>query len=363
MLRQYFFRFKFWLRRNERIVSSIALIGGFLIDNLTLQRIDLLFENLILLSYIVVAGGAIILINLYHAGKITGRVSEWVKPLSIIAMQFAFGGLFSGFLIFYSRSASFGTSWFFILILSAIFLANEFLKGYFARLSFQVSLFFLALFSYAIFLVPIVTKRIGAVIFILSGILSLVLIYLFLRLLRLIIPVIINEHKKAFVWSIGSIFLIVNAFYFLNIIPPIPLSLEDVGVYHFVGRQGNDYVLLEEKREWYQLGLFYETAHVTPGESLYVFSSIFAPTELSTDIIHEWLYFDENNRRWVSTGEIRFPIIGGRDRGYRAFSEKTQIFPGFWRVDIKTPRGQTVGRIKFNIEEVSETPELETVIQ
>lgn len=351
-----------WVRRHERLVSSIALIGGFIIDNITLQRIDLLFENVVLFSYLVIAGVSIILMNLYHVGRISGKYAEWVRIISLIAMQFAFGGAFSGFLIFYTRSASIGASWFFLLVLSGLFLANEFLKGYFARLSFQINLFFIALFSFAIYYVPIVVKRMGTLVFLLSGVISLALIYAYIRLLRTIIPDLVNEHKKRLIAGIAGIFIVINIFYFLNLIPPIPLSMKDAGIYHYVAKQGDQYVTLDEEKRWYDFELFYETIRLTAGESAYGFTSIFAPTDLNTNIIHEWLYFDEIKNRWVSTGELSFNIVGGRDGGYRLFSEKT-VSPGFWRLDVKTPRGQIIGRLKFNVEEVSSTPELQSSIQ
>lgn len=356
-------KIKWWIRRHERLVSSIALIGGFVVDNITLQRIDLLFENIVLGSYLLIAGIAIVVSSLYHAGRIRGKYSEWVRILSLIALQFAFGGLFSGFLIFYTRSASIGASWFFLLVLVGLFLANEFLKGYFVRLSFQISLFFIALFSFAIYFVPILTKRIGAPIFLLSGVVSLLIIYGFLYILKLIVPEMIEGNKKIFIRSIGGIFIVINIFYFLNLIPPIPLSLKDVGIYHSVERRGEGYVVVDEVRPWWDFDLLYETINLSAGEPAYAFSSIFAPTNLSTTIIHEWLLFDEENRRWVSQSKITFPIVGGRENGYRVFSKREAIKLGFWRVDIKTPRGQIIGRVKFNVERSDEERILEEQIK
>jgi hypothetical protein len=73
--------------------------------------------------------------------------------------------------------------WPFFLILAAAFLANEKLKQQYARLYFQLSLFFLSLFCFTIFILPVVLHAIGPLIFLLSGAVSLALMYLFLRLL------------------------------------------------------------------------------------------------------------------------------------------------------------------------------------
>src|SRR5438046_3026621 len=60
----------------------------------------------------------------------------------------------------------------------------------------------------------------------------------------------------------------------------------------------------------------------SPGERVYVFSAIFAPSGLSTIIFHEWQHYDENTKDWVTTNTEQFPIIGGRDGGYRGYSFK-----------------------------------------
>src|SRR3712207_1946369 len=91
---------KRFLERYERHISSAALIGGFIIDSITLKRIDFLFENLVLISYLTIAGISIAFLNFYEGGAVRGRFFEWMHRLLPIVIQFAFGGLFSGFLIF-----------------------------------------------------------------------------------------------------------------------------------------------------------------------------------------------------------------------------------------------------------------------
>src|SRR3989344_4056482 len=108
-------------------------------------------------------------------------------------LQFAFGGVFSSDLVLYFRSADFFVAWPFILLLVAIFIANEFLKKHYVRLSFQISLFFLSIYWFAIFLVPVVMHRIGTWVFLFSGLVSLLVIALFnLILLKTNLPKVKN---------------------------------------------------------------------------------------------------------------------------------------------------------------------------
>ena len=55
---------EYWLKKYHRELSAASLIAGFVIDSFTLQRIDLLFENLVLYTHLTIVGGSILLINL-----------------------------------------------------------------------------------------------------------------------------------------------------------------------------------------------------------------------------------------------------------------------------------------------------------
>ena len=76
----------------------------------------------------------------------------------------------------------FAASWPFLLLLTAAFLGNEAFRRYRTRLVFSALLFFFALYSYAIFVVPVVTRTIGSATFAASGVLATILFILFLRI-------------------------------------------------------------------------------------------------------------------------------------------------------------------------------------
>jgi len=336
---------------------------GFVVDNFTLTRIDLLFDNLILASYLSVALLGIIGYNMYESKTAGRRILEpFVRALPLF-VQFAFGGLFSGFAIFYTRSASLAASWPFLLILAALLFGNEFFRKYYLRFSFQASIFFFALFSYLIFFVPIVAGEIGPHIFVLSGILSILIIAIILYVLSGVIEQRIKETKNVLTASIGGIFIAINILYFANIIPPIPLSLKEAGVYHSVEKMPNGgYMVTKEKKDWNDFLHIYDEIHVFSGDPVYVLSSVFAPTDLNTQIYHEWQYYDEVKGEWITASRIGFPITGGKDAGYRGYSVKSNIFHGNWRVDITTEKGQLVGRVKFKIIDAETPPGIEADI-
>ena len=356
-----FSRFEVWFERHERKISSGALIGGFIFDSLTLRRVDLWFENVTIISYLLISGGSILLLNYYEQFPQERVFHLKVKNYLPLFIQFAFGGLFSAFFIFYTRSGSLTSSWPFVVILLTLLVGNEFFKLYYQRLTFQISIYFLAVFSFFIFFVPVMLKSIGVTIFLLSGLVSLLFILLFSKLLFRIVP---RSRANSMVLRniVVSIFLVINLLYFTNLIPPIPLALEDVGVYYSITRIGDDYIGLGEKRRWFDYINIFSPNRVklAKGEPVYVFSSVFAPTDLNTSIVHHWQYLEDTGRaRWVSAGKIEFPIRGGRDGGYRGFSQKDNLAPGIWRVNIETKRGQVIGRIRFKVEDHSTSRELQ----
>ncbi|MEK7635781.1 MAG: DUF2914 domain-containing protein [Patescibacteria group bacterium] len=368
-----------WRLKYERYFSPLALFIGFIVDNLTLRRIDLQAENLVILSYLFIAGLSILILNFYD-DKRNLKVSQpywksrhsWISRASDkfanflpFVLQFAFGGLFSAFVVFYSRSASLLTSWPFLIFLAAFLIGNEFFRQrYYSRLVFQISVYFIAIFSYSVSIIPVIVKEIGTMVFIASGFVSIILIGFFIFLMRKILPVRINQSRNLIIASIGSVYVFFNILYFINVIPPIPLALKESGIYHNIRREGNDYIVQLEPAPWYRFfDDFDPVFHWRPGESVYSFSAVFAPTAIKTKIFHRWLYFNETQVKWLEQSRQGFSIIGGRDGGYRGYTVNTRIKPGKWRVDVITEEGQILGRIKFKIVEASEMPKLRREIR
>lgn len=348
------------LERYERYLMAGGFLFGFIMDNITLRRVDLWLENIALITYLLIAGAAILLYQAYVSGRIEWRIAARGAPLLPFALQIIFGGLFSAFFVFYLRSASFSGSWFFILFLAALLIGNEFFRKRYQRIVFQLSIYFIALFSYSIFIVPVILGRIGSAIFLLSGFVSIALIFFVWRILRMVVT---SKHREktspTLYASVGAIYIIFHILYFTNSIPPIPLSLTHAGIYHSLKRTDSVYTAQYEQAPWY---LFFQNTsrefHWKRGEPVYSYSSIFAPTKLRARIVHHWSYFDEEGNQWVTSSKISFPIVGGRDGGYRGFTVKYGVRAGKWRVDVETERGQRLGRTVFQIIQTDFSPGL-----
>jgi len=348
------------LEKNERYVSVATLVFGFIIDSLTLTRTDLWLDNLILLSYFVLAGIVMILINLETANHFQSARMRKLVPWLPVLLQLAFGSLFSGFVVLYSRSASLVASWPFVLMLAALLVGNEFFKNRYQRLTFQISVYFVACLSYLTFAVPVLFDKIGPEIFLLSTLLALAIISSIILLFKKITPEIFQTSKNSIVRLILSILVIFNFLYFVDIIPPLPLALKEIIIAHNIELSTNGYYVSYEPAKWYNFfhGAYNPTYNQVVGETVYAFSLVYAPTNLKTTIVHEWSKYDQANSRWVIMSSIPFSISGGREQGYRGYSYKNSISEGKWRVATKTSNGQTLGQTKFEIKQTNLRPEV-----
>lgn len=341
------------MQARERHLSALAMIAGFISDNLLFKRVDLLQTQVLFAVYAAACFIAIPLLHWLEARATRGAPApRWRVVLPFVA-QFALGGFWSGFVIFYGRSADLGASWPFILFLFAILIANEYFHHYHDRLVFTSVLFFFALYSYAIFEVPLLTGTIGTGTFLLSGLVAVGVFALFTMLLRMLA----RERFLADVWRIRAgalvVLVLMNLFYFTNILPPLPLSAPAAGIYHAVWRVPGAYLATTETEPWpvRYLGLP-PMLHVVSGESLSAYSSVFAPTALTTTIVHRWEWYDPATKQWVLKATIAYPIAGGRDGGYRGYSTVLVTEAGQWRVDIETIDGRLISQLPFTVAQV-----------
>lgn len=341
-----------FIDKHKRHWLTVSFLVGFVIDNLTLNRIDQLFDNVILATYVILAMGSMLLLYAGTADKLPERMSVFMVRYMPYVAQYAFGGLFSGMLIFYSRSGSWFESWPYLLIILAVIFGNETIKNRTGRLIFTLAMLFVGLFSYVVLIVPVILGKMGAIVFVGSGILALVIMLLFIRALRKIIPNFFALHHRSVVFIIGTIFAAFNVLYFTNVIPPIPLSLKDAGIYHGVIRFGDGtYQLTYEKPQWWEVFRDSDkTFHTGSRSNIYCFASVFAPTRLATDIYHSWEKYNETTGKWEERSRLSYSIVGGRDGGFRGYTLIQNYEEGKWRCRVETARGQVLGGETFRIE-------------
>ena len=353
-----------WYLKAKRHWLTVIFLLGFVTDYLLLNRIDDKFDNAILLFYVVLATGSLLL---FYVGvsdkwgyKWSPKLLKYTPPL----MQYSFGGLLSGMLIFYGRSGDIFVSWPFMILILAVIIINEVVKKQSDRLLYNLGVYFIGLFSYFILVVPVFVSQIGDLIFIGSGLLALLAMILLVRVLGKIIPNFLAMQKRELVFIIGSSYVLFNAFYFLNVIPPIPLSLTELSIYQSVERTSlGGYKIVKEQDNWYEV-LPFISSDFNPlsGQGAYCFARVYAPTKLSTNIVHRWEYKDANGK-WQEHFVTEYRITGENERGYRGYTNVRNIQSGKWRCSVENARGQVLGRLTFDIDTSKQPQDLVTIVE
>jgi hypothetical protein len=337
----------------SRYLSSSGLILGLIITPITLTRVDNLTNNIWISLQLLMAVLGIIFLhyldNKVKEGKIKSEYSNDIDFWLTFVIQFAFGNLFSTYIVFYFRSSTLFLGWPFILFILALLIGNEIWVKHYSKLTLQLTTLFLAVYMFLIFSLPVLIRRIGDDVFIFSGILSFVFIWCIAKILWVFAKEKFVKSKKALLSSLFGTFVIMNGMYFLNIIPPIPLSIKEAGVYYNIKKVDGEYILSGEEKSWRDYFRVYEIYHKKINEPTYVFTSVFSPTKFDTEIVHEWQYYDESKKEWVVSNKVTLPILGGRDGGYRTYSLKENISLGLWRVNILTLKGKVIGRVNFRV--------------
>jgi hypothetical protein len=337
-----------FIARHERSLSAASMIGGFAFDNYAFRRIDLPNTQVVFIAYLAVAAVSMAIMHVLAERVANGK--EWRRWRAILpfATQFALGGLWSAFLVFYSRTAVLTASWPFLMVLVAIFLGNEIFKHYHSRLAFAAVLFFFALYSYCIVTMPLVTHSVGVLNFLLAGGVALVIFFALMRVVAGLGPQEWRATRAQVGLGAALVYVLMNIFYFAGVLPPLPIALSAGGVYHYIAKVGAKYKAVAEPQSWSVRFGAPAVMHVKAGEPLYVYSAVFAPVKLNTKVQHRWQRYDAAHYSWRTISTVTYAINGGRDGGYRGYTLSHKITPGQWRVDVDLPNGHIIGRIRFD---------------
>jgi hypothetical protein len=349
-------------RRYEKYTELMIFGVGFIWDSFTMTRVDNPIDHAILLFYLAIIAAMIILILRRQQGMIFPQWMRKVEPRFPWAMQFCFGGLFSSFVIFYFKSASWSRTQFFFLLLMCLWIGNEFLKDRMHNPKLLAILYCFCLFSFFAFFLPVILTKVNAWIFVLAGLISLAVSVLVFSIGLKTKPREWRRGLKPVAPWIVATFLIINALYFANLIPPVPLALKSSGIYHEITKTGNGYsAKYAPPSLWHFWRKWDDPFYWSQGESVYCFTAIFAPRGFSVPIYHVWNR--KTDKGWKQTDRIHYQIAGGREFGYRGFTKKSSIAPGDWRVEVTTERGQILGQIDFTVvASPTPHPQLRTIV-
>ena len=345
-------------------MPPVFFFSGVTYDTLTLTRIDRLQDNLLLLIYLLLLGVLIVLTGRLGIEPAPEREQlanfspfvRWVlrlRPFYPMAVQFLLGGLFSAYAIFYSRSATLTSTAIFFALLVVLLVGNEFLRDRLSSLRLLVSLYALVCFAFFTFFLPVMTGYMNAAVFLIGAVLSAVVTF---RVVQLIYRNNPDRSKREAIGVTAPAFTLIGllvGFYFLNWIPPVPLSMKFGGMYREVQKQ-DDRFALSFDREWYQVWKRSQSPFPAD-EPIYCFTAVFAPVALNTTVYHHWYFRTNSSKAFIHADKIPIKIAGGREGGYRAYSFKQRLDPGDWLVDVETEDGRVVGQVSVVVAEREET--------
>jgi hypothetical protein len=338
-------RFRETHRRKEAV---LFFFGGFCFDLLLLERIDSIPMLIHQGSYLLLLSILVAVDHHYSVSSGSPR-GFWGKLLHFRheMIHFLLGTLLNAFLVFYFKAASGLWSLLFMAALGTLLLANELPR--FRKLGpvMRVALLSFAFTSYLAYLFPVLLGFLSPSLFVLAVCISAALTYLLWRLYSRWTP---DPH-----WGFGravapalAIQALLLALYWVRVVPPVPLSLKWIGIYHDAQRQGKVVRLLHQRPYWKIWEHGDQTFLARPGDRIFCFTQIFAPRNFRDGLKVRWAYQDMKSR-WIWTDAIPLTISGGHEEGWRGIAYKRNFSPGEWKVNIETSDGRDVGNIRFAV--------------
>lgn len=334
---------------HEPVLTVLLFVAGFLFDTLFVGRIDKI-ENIIhQATYLTLCA----LLTSYELRELYGEFSPPARFKAVWryhtgATHFMLGTLLNIYTLFYFKSASISTSFLFLLFLAGILAVNELKPFENSGTTLRMTLFSLCLVSYFGYLVPTLVHRIGALPFLGSLLAAAAAVGGLFWWLR---PHLAGREQvlwKHLLIPFFAVELGFAALYFTKIIPPVPLSISSIGIYHDVHAEGDRWALEMTRPRWKFWQRGDQTFLARPGDKIHAFVSVFSPTHFSERLQVRWV-FDDPRSGWKQSDAVPIAISGGRGEGFRAEVIKSHYQPGHWRVRVETSDGRELGRIDFTV--------------
>lgn len=355
-------RLKAFRARHAKAELALLFFASFAYDILTLRRIDNRFTLTKQGLFLGVLGWLLWLELRWREGMPPPRGMSRVWRYREDALHFLLGGLLSPYTLFYFKSASGLTAFVFLATVFGVLVANELPRFRARGPVVRVALYAFCLTSYFAYLLPVLRGYYSGTLFLWAAGLSAGV----MGALAVSVYAPRGDGGRAW-WRVlvpgWGVQVLLLGLYALKAIPPVPLSLLSSGIYHDVqvvkGAQGRrDYRLLHESSGWRPWARGDQDFRVRPGERVYFFASVFAPTSFKprhlgdrgTPLLLRWEY-DDPRKGWTEYHTYGGLYLGqgGREHGYRLFAYLTEPPSGDWRVSMETEDGREIGRLSFTV--------------
>jgi hypothetical protein len=349
-------RFREFRERNHLAFEVAFFFAGFLFDYLLLHRIDstplLIHQG----TYLVLLTGLLAIDHrFYVAGKDPAGFLGKILSFRHWVIHFFLGTLLNAFLIFYFKSSSGIFSFLFIVALAVVLVINELPRFRSLGPVLRVGLLSFSISSYLAYLLPVLWGSLHSWQYFLAVSVASVSTWGLWKVFR--------RFTKDPSWTFRRAVapgLIVQAtllaLYLAHVVPPVPLSLKYIGVFHevakapeFPGRYRLNYVrapsTLPQLFEFDGSDFF-----ARPDDKAVAFAEVFAPSGFSDAIGFAWEY-DDPKKGWIEVGAPYFAKLGGagHEHGWRTFGNRTVRSAGKYRVRVVTADGREIGSKSFKV--------------
>lgn len=341
-------RFLKYYEENETKVDIAFFLGGFFFDVFTLSAIDDLWGIGQQIIYLLILGSILYFdfLQTHSFWQVPRRISGIWEYRQLI-VHFLLGSLLSVYSLFFLKSASLFSSLIFVLFLMGLMVANELKRIQRSEINIKIGLFVICLFSFFSITIPVILGFVGVVPFTLAMALTGATLYgVYMLLLKKVKDP--QALQKSLLVPGGTALTLFLAFYLVGWIPPVPLSIQSIGIYHNVEKVNGTYIVSSENSSWQFWNRGDQDFYAEPGDTIYVFARIFSPARFSDSVILHW-YYKDPVQGWQTTDKVAMSIAGGRKEGFRGFAAKQNYAPGNWRVSVETTDGREIGRIYFHV--------------
>ncbi|MEW5851235.1 MAG: DUF2914 domain-containing protein [Myxococcota bacterium] len=342
--------------QHEKAETAAFFALGFIIDVVTLGRIDDVLTLVQHAVYMLILGTLLMLDQRYVLKVATPP--PWLQkvlPFSESAIHFFFGSLLSSFALFYFKSASGLTSVLFLVLMFGLLVANELPRFRALGPVVRFGLFAFIITSYLAYAGPILVGFLSAWLFLLAVALSLGVSWLLFKVMARWLGDVKRAALRVFVPG-AAVQVLLVLLYTFRMVPPVPLSVQYLGIYHDVTREGSAFKLTHYRPGWRFWHHGDQLFQAREGDRIYCFARIFAPRNFRDRVNIRWLYLDEK-RGWLTSDVIPLTVTGGRNEGFRGFAYKSNHKPGDWRVQVETEDGREIGYISLEVEPDASTEE------
>lgn len=342
-----------YYEQNEAKVDIAFFLGGFFFDIFTLSDVDDVLGIAQQIVYLFILGSILYYDFLddngfFKASPRMEKIWNYRQPI----LHFFLGSLLSVYSLFFLKSASIFSSIVFVILLIGLMIANELKSVQKSKIDIKIGLYVICVFSFFSMTIPVILGFVGIFPFMLSVICTAGVLYGVFHLLLKKVQNVKIVLRRIFAPGAGVLVLFV-LFYLVGWIPPVPLSIQNMGIYHMIEKSEGKYIASHENPSW----VFWRNGDqkfiAEPNDKIYFFAEIFSPARFSDSVILHW-YYKDPRQGWITTDRIPMGISGGRKQGYRGTSTKQNYTSGEWRISVETTDGREIGRIYFDVTKVTE---------